>query len=110
MTKLTRSGIAYDLSISPHKTEILYSGRVITYIFSSELYMNKFEEKIVSNRNKINESLSNRFRMDINASLIADLKLYSEIEKRGFLIKTEKESHLCLNTIKLDGLMLMMNS
>lgn len=107
MSKLTRSGVAYDLTISPHYTEVLYdNGVILKFVFSSSLYRDIFEDKIDDNRMKINESLSNRFKMDMEVDLLADLKLYSTVEKRGFLIKNNEESYLCLNSIKLSGLMM----
>lgn len=101
--KLTRSGVAYDLSISPHTVTLSYYGKDLTYVFSSRLYLDKFMEKLDSNRESINHSLSKRFGFTSVNNVLCDIKLYSMIEKRGFLIKNDKESFECLNTIKLDG-------
>ena len=103
MTKLTRSGVAHDLRISPHITIVKYGDKdELTYVFSSELYLNKFESKIEENRNKINNSLSQRFGINITLNKLADIKLYEKTETRGFLI-LGKEEYTCLSTIKLDG-------
>ena len=102
-TKLTRSGVAYDLTVSPHTLTYNYNGELLTYVFSSKLYMDKFIEKTDENREYINHSLSKRFGFTTVNNKLCDIKLYSLIEKRGFLIKNDKESFECLNTIKLDG-------
>lgn len=106
MSGLTRSGVAYDITISPHNHIINYGNITLEYIFSSDRYKQIFLKKLEDNREKINSSLINRFSINLEVNLLADLKLYSMTEKRGFLIKTEKEEYRCLSTIKLDGLMM----
>ena len=101
---LTKSGVAYDLNISPHEKEIHYNEEdSVVYVFSSNLYKRKFEEKLEDNRRKINESLTKRFGIQIKNDLLCDLKLYSSIEKRGFLLKNKDEGIKCLNDLILDG-------
>lgn len=107
---LTRSNIAYDLKVSPHETNITYSDEVITFIFSSDLYRQKFAEKLIDNRKKINESLSNRFGFTIVNDKLCDLKLYCTIEKRGFLIFQNQRGIECLDNIILDGHQMMKKS
>ena len=107
MAKLTRSNIAHDLNISPHKVDVVYSDEVITYVFSSDWYRQKFIDRIDANREKISESLTNRFGFIIKNNKLADLKLYITIEKRGFLIFTEKDKLECLSHVVLDGGLLM---
>lgn len=110
MSYLTRSKVAYDLNISPHSTEIEYGECKIKFIFSSDLYRRKFLEKLEDNRKSINESLSNRFGYVITVDMISDLKLYSSVEKRGFLIFKDGEKIECRNSITLDGNQMMINS
>lgn len=101
---LTRNGVAYNLRLSPYEYLINYSnGENIKYKFSSLLYKDKFIEKIDGNRETISKSLSKRFGIDLCNDVLCDLKLYSSIEKRGFLIETKEGYYSCLNTIKLDG-------
>ena len=106
--KLTRSGVAYDITVSPHKEVITYeSGDVVEFTFSSDLYRRKFIEKRQKNKELISDSLSNRFNFTINVlDQITDINLYTKVEKRGFLIKINESETLCLNTIKLDGVTL----
>lgn len=108
--KLTRGGVTYNLEASPYYYTVSYEdSTTITYMFSSDFYKKKFIDKIEENRETINLSLTKRFGIDINFSKLCDIKLYSLIEKRGFLIKTN-ESIKCLNTIKLSGETLIIKS
>ena len=108
MVALTRSNIAHDLNISPHKYDIHYPDGVVTYVFSSELYRRNFEERYKDNRATINQSLSKRFGFRITCDKVADLKTYISIEKRGFLLYKNGDKFDCLNDITLDGTHLMM--
>ena len=110
MANLTRSNIAYDLNISPHEMNVTYPDEVLTFIFSSDLYRQKFTSKLEENRKKINDSLSNRFGFRIENNKLADLKLYTTIEKRGFLIYKGQDKVECLSHITLDGNHLIMQS
>lgn len=101
---LTRNGIAYNLSLSPYKITLKYDkSDYITFKFSSQLYKDNFQNKLKDNRENIKTSLSNRFGFIIINEKLSDIKLYSSIEKRGFLIETKEGIYTCLNTIKLDG-------
>lgn len=104
--QLTRSGIAYNLEISPHRLILAYGEEDVEYVFSSNRYKEIFLRKIDDNRFKIHQSLSKRYGFTIvgTINLLADIKLYAMTEKRGFLIKNKEESYKCLNTIRLDGL------
>ena len=104
--QLTRSGVAYNIEISPHKHTISYGNFEVEYVFSSNRYKEIFLRKLEDNRSKLNESLSKRFKFTIinTNNVISDIKLYSITEKRGFLINTGKESYRCLSIIKLDGM------
>ena len=99
MGKLSRNGIYYDLSISPYKIII----EEITYVFSSANHLNKFTELIDYNRKRIAESLSNRFKLNIQMDRLADLVLYSKVETRGFHIEIEGDVIQCLGQVKLSG-------
>lgn len=103
MAKLTRCNIAYDFNISPYKLTVEYDTDEITFVFSSELYRNKFIAGLGDNRNKINRSLSNRFGFQIVNDVLCDLKLYITIEKRGFLLYKGEQKIECLNNLTLNG-------
>lgn len=104
MKGLTRSNVAYNLHISPHRKIIEYGDCAIEYVFSSNLYKTKFEEKRESNRVEVSESLRKRFGFTINSEIIADLRLYKNIEKRGYLIYCDRKEVICQEKVILDGL------
>lgn len=102
--KLTRNNIAYNLNISPHKLTIAYEDFSLEYVFSSDLYKRKFEERYKANRTSLTECLLKRYGCDIRFHILSDLKLYNSIEKRGFLLRKDGcEAIECLSKLKLDG-------
>lgn len=100
---LTRNGICYNLKESPYFTTIRYDEQLIQFRFSSEANLNKFIERLATNREKVNTSLSTRFKFVINQDIICDLKLYDNVESRGFLVLSEREVFECLSEVRLDG-------
>lgn len=109
MANLTRNGIAYNLHESPYQEVVEYEEDKsslfgIEYVFSSELYRNKFNNEMINHRKKINNSLSNRFGFRIVNPVISDIHLYSKIEKRGFLIRVDGVNVECLDNITLSGM------
>lgn len=108
---LTRNNIALKLSLSPFKHTVQYSDCEITYVFSSELYRGKFKDRLLSNREQFEESLSKRFGFIVKPGLLADLKLYTTIEKRGFLLFKNGVEIECHQEIIFDGVkMTLQNS
>lgn len=111
MPKLTRSNIAYDLTISPHVLPIEYhADNVIEYVFSSELYKQKFLDQRDEQHLKIKESLSKRFGYEVGSIILSDLVLYRKIEKRGFLLKINEDVITCPELVRLDGMMPIIKS
>lgn len=102
---VTRGGVAYKLEESPYRYNVNYDSQSssITYVFSSDFYRNNFIKKFRENRKIINKSLSNRFGFDIENNVLCDLKLYTSIEKRGFLIYQNGDRIECLKSTTLDG-------
>ena len=103
MSSLTRYGVAYDFDVSPYRYNVDYSSGSITFVFSSQFYLKNFITKMKSNREKINQSLSKRFGFSIENDILCDIKLYTSIEKRGFLIYLNGERFECLDSLVLDG-------
>lgn len=110
MAALTRSNIAYDLSISPHRSVVNYAESEIEFVFSSALYKSKFEEKRDKHRAAIAESLSKRFGIATEQNLLADIKLYTTIEKRGFLLRKNEVNITCQKAVRLNGESLTLKS
>lgn len=86
MVKLTRNGICYDLSNTPYKITVDYGDSKTIFNFSSELNKDKFTNRLEENRKAVGSSLSNRFKMVIELNKLADIDLYSKVERRGFYI------------------------
>lgn len=101
--QLTRRGVCYDLSKTPYTHEEKYDKTSIKFMFSSQIYLDKFKEKLEENRRKINDSLMKRFKFHIQQDIICDLRLYYSIETRGFLISANGEYIECLDHIQLNG-------
>lgn len=101
---LTRANVCYNLRMTPYTVRVLYGEQEVIYHFSSELYKIKFNARMGENRRAINHSLSNRFSFTVKSDIIADLRLYSSIEKRGYLISVDGEQIECQENITLDGM------
>ena len=110
MAQLTRSNIAYDLSISPHRLTVNYGEHSLEYVFSSDLYRRKFLEKQDAHREQLCVSLTKRFGVEVRTPLLSDVKLYTTIEKRGFLLRKDGVEVKCLDKVRLDGENLMIKS
>lgn len=101
---LTRNGVAYNLEVSPYTEIITYSdNKSIKFVFSSEGNKTRFKDKLQDNRDRITTSLTKRFNFEISDYKLSDIQLYSNVEKRGFLIEEGNNQYKCLNTIKLNG-------
>ena len=100
---LTKAKICYDLHNTPYTHNMVCGDQKITLHFSSEMYLTKFKQRSEHNRKSIRDSLWNRFGININTDLIADLRLYHQLEKRGYLISVDGEKITCQNNIILDG-------
>ena len=108
--ELTRRGVCYDLETTPYNYRIEYNDNSIIYNFSSEYNKERFINRLVSNREYINNSLSNRFGVTTYFPELCDIKLYSIIEKRGFLIQVNSEYYKCLDKVVLSGMKITLKS
>jgi hypothetical protein len=97
----TRNGIYYDLTKSCYKFKIPDTN--MTFIFSSDLHLVKFEEQYKDNRNEHNLKLKVRYGMEFNMKVFPDLMLYRRIEKRGFLVLNEGGIKICQENLLLSG-------
>ncbi|MBQ2167682.1 MAG: hypothetical protein II449_00355 [Prevotella sp.] len=95
-----KSQIAYDLHESPYHVSV--DG--ITYYFSSTFLLGKFTERLEMSRNLLNDSLSNRFKMQVDLRKVADITLYARTESRGFRVVFEDGREIeCLNQARFAG-------
>lgn len=82
MATLTKSGVCYDLRETPFSDGELG----MTFYFSSHTHMLKFRNRKVERMEWLCDSLSNRFHVRVDASRLALVQLYLQIEKRGFRV------------------------
>ena len=97
----TRNGIYYNLERSEYR--IYIPDTKTTFIFSSNLYMTKFEEQFNINREEQKIKFRSRYKLNIETNLLFDIILYNKIEKRGFLIINERGQELCQENLILNG-------
>lgn len=100
---LTKYGICYDLTKSPY-TVCLWYGQNVIYAFSSEKNKEKFLTRLESNREELTNSLYKRFKVDFDIPLLCDIRLYENIENRGFYIEADGRVLRCLEDITLVGM------
>jgi hypothetical protein len=98
---ITRNGIYYDLNKSTFKFKT--PDTKMTFVFSSDLHMIKFEDQYTQNRIEQNIKLTARFRFNIKTTVLPDLLLYKKIETRGFLVFNERGQKLCQESLILTG-------
>lgn len=87
---ITKNGVCYDFNVSEYRVTV----DNLTFVFSSQLHLDKFKQRLSENRNTINRSLAKRFNLHIDVSTLADIVLYKKIETRGFLIVTNEGTEL----------------
>lgn len=75
----------------------------LAFVFSSDLYLTKFEEQYKAHRQEFNIKLKARYKIDTIFNSYADIVLYNAIEKRGFLIFNERGCEICRENLILIG-------
>ena len=78
--ELTANGVCYNLKRSPYTYE--YFG--FRFYFSSRTHLKNFVEKATMKQEWLCDSLTRRFKYDVDASTLAVFQLYNTIETRGF--------------------------
>lgn len=96
---ITRNGVCYVLPMSPYKCTL----RGMTFFFSSENHLDKFLSEMDDHIVSINESLSARFKLNVNAEELAMVLFYKKVETRGFYIATDEGYAKCLNELEFSG-------
>lgn len=76
----TQRGIYHNLKESKY----VVSNTEIMLYFSSELYLNHFVEKVEKNRVRYRSKFE--AGLHLNSDTLADILLYTEVEKRGFRV------------------------
>lgn len=100
------NGVVYDIHNSPY---IVHRNGLI-FKFSSARHMDKFMMEVRIREEWLNDSLSRRFKVQVELSILADFQLYQQIERRGFHVEDEEGSvYVCREQVLLDGLMTRLN-
>jgi len=97
----TRRGIYLDLTKSDIKLKLKDTN--LTFVFSSDLHRQKFEEQYKANREEHNLRLKARYKIDFRSTIFADLTLYTKVESRGFLVINDRGQNLCRENLVLGG-------
>lgn len=90
---MTKDGIEYNLDITPYVYNEIYGTMLITYKFSSQLYLDKFLSFICNEYSYIkdDEKLYKKYGIKFSLKMIYDISYYSRLEKRGFQIVKNNE-------------------
>lgn len=93
----TARGIYKDIKQSTYTFTI---GKM-TFYFSSLFYLGKFEREFEDECERFNAALNNVYKdkFSINADVLALIRLYSLIEKRGFYITINGVHVHCLDNL-----------
>lgn len=97
----TRNGIYYDFTKSTYKFKVPDTN--MTFVFSSDLHLVKFEDQYKKNRDEHNTKFKARFGFTFDSKVLPDLGLYRRIEKRGFLVYNEGGQKVCQESLILSG-------
>jgi hypothetical protein len=80
----TAKGIYHNL----RESKYVVSNSEITFYFSSKFYLNKFMIEYPDHRETFQKRMENLLKdSPFNVDTLADIKLYKDIEKRGFFVK-----------------------
>lgn len=80
-------GVYYDLSESTYK----WKYKNITFYFSSNFYLTKFITLHFDYVDYINKKMKLEFGVRVDYSILALIKLYQRIEKRGFRVLVDNK-------------------
>lgn len=94
----TKRGIYHDIRESDYTVTI---GTTIFY-FTSELYRDKFEMLYQEETERFNQALNNVYKnnFDIVGDILAWIRLYCLIEKRGFYLQVNGVDVHCLEDLR----------
>ena len=85
MVRMSAHGVVYDIGHSP----FIFERNGMVFKFSSERHLMKFAENVKKKEEWLCDSLSRRFHVNVDASVMADLQFYYQVETRGCSIQLE---------------------
>lgn len=68
------------------KSDYIFSFKNFDFVFSSKLYINKFERELKDYIIEENNKLTNKYHNRLSCDEYLALSLYKKIEKRGFKV------------------------
>ena len=81
--RMSAHGVVYDIANSP----FTYERNGFLFRFSSERHRDKYMENVTKKEEWLCDSLSRRFHVRVDASVLADFQLYYQVETRGCSIQ-----------------------
>jgi len=101
----TANGVYYNLKHSVYTWEFVDIG--IKFYFSSQFYLNKFQTTYREEVERFNQALNNVYKdkFNIDMDILALIRLYTLIEKRGFYIKFKGVEVTCPEDLRFVGML-----
>lgn len=88
----TRNGIEWDLT----QSDYIFKYNDIEFYFSSMFYLNKFKKELINYIDNETKKIYNKFKIEVDYSIMFAIALYKKIEKRGCRILYQgKEINFC---------------
>lgn len=106
---MTPNGVEYNLKVSPFIITINYDKNVITFHFSSKMYLEKFENYLKHIKGIQLEKMNKYTGLHLCIAEHLDINYYKSLEKRGFYIvvnNKEKNSILDIKIINNQNLII----
>lgn len=96
----TARGIYHNLQDSDYIVEL----QNIRFYFSSKTYRDKFAERLFDEIERFNTALNMVYKntFDLAGDVLAMVRLYNRIEKRGFYIEIDGNEISCLENLAFD--------
>lgn len=94
----SRNGIYYSLD----ESDYILQFNNIKYVFSSPTVMNKFYMRRKKHQEEFNAYMSAKYGMRFELEELADIILYSKMEKRGFKIIINGREYRCQSEVLIE--------
>lgn len=94
----TARGVYYNL----HETEYIFNCLDMEFYFSSKFNLRRFKDRFENEIIQLNTAANNIYKnvYTLDFTKLALVRLYREIEKRGFLIKYKGGEFTCLKSVQ----------
>lgn len=99
----TRNGVFRDLASSPFSSEVDASGQRVLFKFATFRHKVKFEETWRPAAIRLKRQVSQRARFDVDMTLPAAVRAYTDAETFGFYIEVDGEPVWRVENLESDG-------